>query len=386
MLKRMVVKALNFISKIVPVQKNKIVFWAARGKIDEHPREIFFYIRNQKEKKYKILWIVDKNTDVSELNKGEYCHYRTLRGYYELASAKYWVQSQSLGSLLEKKKSQIYIQTFHGQGAFKKMGLDVNDNREKESAVESNITKEWDWLITTDPINEKVMRQCLLYNGKCRMLGAANTDYLINATMADCRRVKEQLGLGIEKTVIMYAPTFRDDDLREIINYDDKNKIANLIKKRVPIFSLEKLKDSVVLIRLHPQMRQMLDGIKLPDNFIDVCNYSDMKPLLLITDVLISDYSDIVIAYSVLNRPMVFYAYDYNEYLKNRGFYIDYQKEVPGPIVYTENELYKVLVDGEIYDKKYKEKCDKFNRKFNELNDGNVSSRFYKALCNKEFD
>ena len=386
MLKRMVVKALNFISKIVPVQKNKIVFWAARGKIDEHPREIFFYIRNQKEKKYKILWIVDKNTDVSELNKGEYCHYRTLRGYYELASAKYWVQSQSLGSLLEKKKSQIYIQTFHGQGAFKKMGLDVNDNREKESAVESNITKEWDWLITTDPINEKVMRQCLQYNGKCRMLGAANTDYLINATMADCRRVKEQLGLGIEKTVIMYAPTFRDDDLREIINYDDKNKIANLIKKRIPIFSLEKLKDSVVLIRLHPQMRQMLDGIKLPDNFIDVCNYSDMKPLLLITDVLISDYSDIVIAYSVLNRPMVFYAYDYNEYLKNRGFYIDYQKEVPGPIVYTENELYKVLVDGEIYDKKYKEKCDKFNRKFNELNDGNVSSRFYKALCNKEFD
>ena len=386
MLKRMVVKALNFISKIVPVQKNKIVFWAARGKIDEHPREIFFYIRNQKEKKYKILWIVDKNTDVSELNKGEYCHYRTLRGYYELASAKYWVQSQSLGSLLEKKKSQIYIQTFHGQGAFKKMGLDVNDNREKESAVESNITKEWDWLITTDPINEKVMRQCLPYNGKCRMLGAANTDYLINATMADCRRVKEQLGLGIEKTVIMYAPTFRDDDLREIINYDDKNKIANLIKKRIPIFSLEKLKDSVVLIRLHPQMRQMLDGIKLPDNFIDVCNYSDMKPLLLITDVLISDYSDIVIAYSVLNRPMVFYAYDYNEYLKNRGFYIDYKKEVPGPIVYTENELYKVLVDGEIYDKKYKEKCDKFNRKFNELNDGNVSSRFYKALCNKEFD
>lgn len=101
----------------------------------------------------------------------------------------------------------------------------------------------------------------------------------------DCRRVKEQLGLGIEKTVIMYAPTFRDDDLREIINYDDKNKIANLIKKRIPIFSLEKLKDSVVLIRLHPQMRQMLDGIKLPDNFIDVCNYSDMKPLLLITDV-----------------------------------------------------------------------------------------------------
>ena len=60
MLKRMVVKALNFISKIVPVQKNKIVFWAARGKIDEHPREIFFYIRNQKEKNTKYFGLLIK--------------------------------------------------------------------------------------------------------------------------------------------------------------------------------------------------------------------------------------------------------------------------------------------------------------------------------------
>jgi CDP-glycerol glycerophosphotransferase len=386
MLKNIMVNILNFLSKLIPIQNNKIIFWSARGKIDEHPREIFFYIRRQKEKKYKMIWIIDKNTDVSELNRKEYCYYRTLRGYYELASAKYWVQSQSLGSWLKKKQLQIYIQVFHGQGAFKRMGLDVNDSKERAREVENDITKEWDWLITTDPINEKVMKQCLSYKGKCMMLGAANTDYLINATEMDIRRIKEQLGLDMKKRILMYAPTFRDDDLNEILKCTNENEITELIKKRIPIFSLEKLKDSVVLIRLHPQMRQMLDGIKLPDNFIDVCNYPDMKPLLLITDVLISDYSDIVIAYSVLKRPMVFYAYDYDEYLKERGFYIDYQKEVPGPIVYTENELYKVLVDGEIYDKKYKEKCDKFNRKFNELNDGNVSSRFYKALCNKEFD
>ena len=190
MLKNIMVNILNFLSKLIPIQNNKIIFWSARGKIDEHPREIFFYIRRQKEKKYKMIWIIDKNTDVSELNRKEYCYYRTLRGYYELASAKYWVQSQSLGSWLKKKQLQIYIQVFHGQGAFKRMGLDVNDSKERAREVENDITKEWDWLITTDPINEKVMKQCLSYKGKCMMLGAANTDYLINATEMDIRTIR----------------------------------------------------------------------------------------------------------------------------------------------------------------------------------------------------
>lgn len=384
MLKQCVTNILNFISNLVPIENNKIVFWSARGKIDEHPREMFFYIKKQKEKKYKVIWIIDKNTDVSGLDKREYCYYRTLRGYFELASAKYWIQSQSLGSLIKKKKQQIYIQTFHGQGAVKKMGLDVEGN--EESAVKNNITKEWDWLITTDPINEKVMKQCLSYKGKCMMLGAANTDYLINATENDIKSIKLQLGLNMNKRVLLYAPTFRDDDLIKFLQNNSRNDNIELIKRRIPIFRLKDLKDSVVLIRLHPQMRQMLEGIELPDNFIDVCEYPDMKPLLLVADVLISDYSDIVIAYSVLRKTMVFYAYDYDEYSKRRGFYIDYKKEVPGPIVYTENDLYEVIENGEIYDEKYKEKCDKFNKKFNFLNDGKVSERFYTALCEGRFD
>lgn len=382
MLKKLIACIINSISQIVPIQSNKVVFWSGRGKIDEHPREIFFYIRNQEKQPYKMVWIVDKGTDVSELKKCEYCYYRTLRGYYELASAKYWIQSQSLGSLIKKKRKQIYIQTFHGQGAVKRMGLDVKGS--EEITIKNDITREWDWLITTDPVNEQVMKQSLDYNGKCMMLGAANTDYLVNATEKDIGKIKSQLGLDANKRVIMYAPTFRDDDLTEI-SENNKQKTTEIIRKRIPIFKLGDLENSVILIRLHPQMRQMLRDIKLPDNFLDVCNYPDMKPLLLVTDVLISDYSDIVIAYSLLNRPMVFYAYDYDEYERNRGFYIDYQHEVPGPIVYTENELYKVIDEGDIYTEKYKERCNQFNTKFNQLNDGKVSQRFYEALFKGEF-
>lgn len=375
-------KILNLILKIFPVQKNKVIFWGARGKIDEHPREIFFYIRNLQEKKFEIRWIVDKETDVSELRKEEYCYYRTLKGYYELATAKYWIQSQSLGSLVKKKKSQVYIQTFHGQGALKKMGIDMESNKEKK--LESDVSKDWDWLITTDPLNEEVMRRCISYKGKCMMLGAANTDYLLNITEQNIIQIKKKLNIDLNKKVILYAPTFRDEDLKILTDMDHK-KQQEILKERIPIFKLSKLDQYTILLRLHPQMRQVLTEIKLPYNFIDVCAYPDMKPLLVVSDILISDYSDIVIAYSVLERPMIFYAYDYEMYANTRGFYINYCEELPGPIVYSEDQLYKIIKEEVMYDKKYKEKLDRFNKKFNELNDGKVSERFYLALESGKF-
>lgn len=376
-------KILNSVFKIFPVKKNKIIFWGAREKIDEHPREIFFYMKNLQEKKFEIRWIVDKETDVSELGRNEYCYYRTLKGYYEIATAKYWIQSQSLGSLIKKKKNQIYIQTFHGQGAFKKMGIDMEGNKEKK--LESDVAKDWDWLITTDSLNEEVMRRCISYKGKCMMLGAANTDYLVNITEQDISQIKRKIGINSEKKVILYAPTFRDEDIESLNGNMEHKEQQELLKERIPILSLSNLDNYIILLRLHPQMRQVLTGIELPDNFLDVCNYPDMKPLLAISDILISDYSDIVIAYSILKRPMIFYAYDYELYAHTRGFYIDYCKEVPGPIAYNETQLYKIIQENLMYDEKYKEKLNKFNEKFNVLNDGKVAERFYVALKTGKF-
>lgn len=376
-------KILNLMFKIFPVKKNKVIFWGARGKIDEHPREIFFYMKNLQEKKFEIKWIVDKETDISELGRNEYCYYRTLKGYYEIATAKYWIQSQSLGSLIKKKKNQIYIQTFHGQGALKKMGIDMEGNKEKK--LESDVAKDWDWLITTDSLNEEVMRRCISYKGKCMMLGAANTDYLVNITEQDISQIKKKIGINPEKKVILYAPTFRDEDI-EILNKNiNSREREKLLKKRIPILSLANFENYIILLRLHPQMKSLFIESELPDNFFDVCSYPDVKPLLGISDILISDYSAVAITYSILKRPMIFYAYDYEKYAQTRGFYIDYCKEVPGPIAYSEAQLYKIIQEGLMYNEEYREKLNKFNEKFNMLNDGKVSERFYNALQNGEF-
>ena len=210
-MKRILGIVLNFVLSIFPIDDNKIVFWGARGKIDEHPREIFYYMRDKEKTKYKLKWIVDKSTDVTELTKEEFCFYKTLKGYYEIATAKYWIQSQSIGSMVKKRKGQIYIQTFHGQGAFKKMGFDMED--ENKIIGLDDVSKDWDWLITTDPMYEEVMKRCIGYKGKCMMLGSANSDYFFHFSQANITNLKKELKIDCQKKVILYAPTFRDEDI-----------------------------------------------------------------------------------------------------------------------------------------------------------------------------
>ena len=87
---------------------------------------------------------------------------------------------------------------------------------------------------------------------------------------------------------------------------------------------------------------------------------------MLLSDMLITDYSSIMIEYSILSRPIVFFTYDLDNYLsKERGFYYDFKKTVPGPIVYTSDELIDAIKNND-FDKS---KISSFvNTQFNEIN------------------
>ena len=90
------------------------------------------------------------------------------------------------------------------------------------------------------------------------------------------------------------------------------------------------------MVRLHPQIH----GGKVPENVIDMTQYGNIRKLLCMTDILIADYSSIAVEYSLLNRPILLYAYDMDWYLKeDRGFYFDFVETAPGPIAKTMEEL-----------------------------------------------
>ena len=140
------------------------------------------------------------------------------------------------------------------------------------------------------------------------------------------------------KKLVLYAPTFREDPKNNaVFNHFDIEKF------------LDELGDEYALaIRLHPNYKRFCDeehNIDLEDlaNRYDIINFTgfkDEQKLLLLADILIADYSSIMVDYTILKKPAILFDYDLDDYLyKERGFYFDYEEMVPGKIVYNIDEL-----------------------------------------------
>jgi CDP-ribitol ribitolphosphotransferase len=141
---------------------------------------------------------------------------------------------------------------------------------------------------------------------------------------------------------ILFAPTFRGDTQREA-NYD----LGRLDYATLHALCLEK--DAVIIIRMHPFVTGPL-GIPeaFRDRLIDGSDAPiDVNDLLFAVDLLVTDYSSIVFEFSTLHRPMLFFAYDLDEYIAERDFYVPFEAFVPGPIVRTFDELLDALRRGD---------------------------------------
>lgn len=368
-MKKIISKLLNYIFYFFKVDEKKILFMSGRNLIDENPKALYFYIKKNCPNDFKTFWLVTKKTNISMLTKGDFVYYNSLKGLYVLATSKYWIGSQSIGNVLKKKKNQIYIQTWHGYGPTKKMGYDINNDINRPPL---NHVKEWDYFIASSYLDEQIIISSTGYNKHTVILGSAITDEILktNKNMNKKNKIKKDLGINekdFNKKIIFYAPSFRDSNL--------DNKIINL-----KISDLSKLEDFIVLVRLHPLIRNKIDNSIFSGNIINACFYPDSSEILAITDILISDYSSIVYKFAILNKPIILYAYDLDLYLNERGFYLDYKKDMPAPIVYTEKDLLETILNIENIYKKYENMLKNFNKNFNYLNDGHVCERIVQKI------
>ena len=170
-----------------------------------------------------------------------------------------------------------------------------------------------------------------------------------------------------EKRCILYAPTFRDTEVSNPKLHLDLQKTADSLGK-----------EDVLFIRLHPHiathLKETLEGWK-EKRIYNVSEYPEIATLLAAAEVLITDYSSIVFEYCLLERPMLFYAYDLKEFEQTgRSFYRDYRSFVPGPVIETEEELLSCLKE-----QKYPQK-ESFVRENFPFLDGNATSRLFALI------
>jgi CDP-glycerol glycerophosphotransferase len=351
---------------MLPIDNKKIIFQSSDKKVSGNPKYIYKYIKTHC-KDYKLIWIVDKNVDIAEFDSKDFVYRHTIKSLYHQATTKYIIEDiSSVGRIFKKRNHQRYIQTWHGGGAFKKCGYDLDSTFNERIPVA--YVRDWDYYIASDEYNEQMIRTSTGYNGKALTLGMSRNDILY---YADKNELRKKFGFSPKSKIVLYAPTFREHQLNQ-------NQI------NIPITELSKMKNILFIVRLHPLLQSRINKDIFKGNIIDGSIYSDVQELLVISDILITDYSSIIFDFTVTKRPIIFYAYDLDFYLQERGFYLDYKKDLPGPIVYNQKELIETITNIDEIMKKYNKKYDEFNKKYNKYNDGNATKRLVEKIINGE--
>lgn len=352
------------------------------------PKAIYNYlIENKDYKDYKFIWAF-KNTKKDHLikkNKNLIIVKSKSKDYYKyLSKSKYWIVNSLLDLSVIKKKNQIYVQCWHGT-PLKKLRCDITVtgsvlNTKEEVIKRNNLdVAKIDYFISPSKYStEKFTSAFNLKNlNKENIIiekGYPRNDKLINYTQNDIKDIKEKLNIKTNKKIILYAPTFRDDEHKSGLGYTYKLNIDfDKLKKELG-------KDYIILFRAHYFIANSFDFNKYKDFVYNVSDYDDINDLYIISDLLITDYSSVFFDYAILKRPILFYMYDYKNYkTKLRDFYLDL-KELPGPIIEKQEDLIKDIKQIDKVFNKYKEYYQTFNKKFNPYEDGKSSIRVVKEI------
>jgi len=259
---------------------------------------------------------------------------------YHLARARVFIVDDYYFPIypIRPRPGTTIVQTWHACGAFKKFGYSVLDKSFGASEALTSrvgIHGNYDICLVGSPTAAvhyaEAFRQPL--ERFVTDLGVPRTDILFGAERIAERTaaLRTRYRIPDDRRVILYAPTFRGDRVSDA-RFSDSLDLRRLHETLGD--------DHVILVRLHPFIRQgIIIGPDLADFAIDVSDHPDINELLPLSDLLVTDYSSVIFEYSLLGKPMLFFAPDHAAYEDERGFYFDYRTGVPGPVVETTDEV-----------------------------------------------
>jgi CDP-glycerol glycerophosphotransferase len=387
----------------LPTDSKVIVFEAFMGRqFACSPKAVYKrMLADEKYKDFTLVWAFRKpkdfsflekypNTIVVKYNKSEYFRY--------MGMAKYWITNSRIPDSIKKKDDQVYIQCWHGT-PLKKLGYDIEVAGENAINSKDDLNKKYSddsirytYMISPSEFSsEKFASAFKLQDPSIiQTIGYPRNDFLSNYTQDDIDAImkkltiselaqtnsykdidnlKKDLSIDSSKKIILYAPTWRDNQhiSGQGYTYDLNIDFGKL---------REEFGDEyIILFRAHYFISNNIDLSEYEGFVYDVSKYDDINELYVISDILITDYSSVFFDYANLKRPIMFYMYDFDEYKNNmRDFYIDID-ELPGPIAKTQNELIEAIKNVETYQKDYGEKYKAFYDKYDYLDDGNASQR-----------
>lgn len=363
-----------------PVKENVILFETFMAKnYSDSPKYIYEYIA-QNHPEYECVWAIN---DGAKIPYGAKTVKRFSFQYaYYLAVSKYLVFNVRPPLWYRKREEQVFLETWHGT-PLKRLVFDQEEVTSASPKYKQQFyrqRKDWDFLVSANPFSTKTFRSCFLYEGEMLEYGYPRNDILYWPNKDEiAQQLKEKLGIPKDKKTILYAPTWRDDQHYGSGQY--KFELALDLK-----LMKECLQDDyVVLLRTHHYISDHIDVSGLGDFVINLSSYDDISEIYLISDICITDYSSVFFDYANLKRPILFYTYDFDKYKNQlRGFYIDMNTEVPGPLLYTSKQVVQAIEDIDEITEEYKERYDQFYDRFCCYDDGHASEHVAEAMLAKK--
>lgn len=286
-----------------------------------------------------------------------------------LATAKYVFLNDNFMPManLNFSKEAVIIQLWHAEGAFKKFGLSA-PLTENVAKREKECSEKLTYVICSSKNVVPIYSEAFgIDEKKILPLGAPRIDLLLaERNIGDLRKSFDEKHPECKgKKLILYAPTFRE-------NGDADKKLLNNIN--MTEFKNRLGEEYSLLIKLHPQ----INSSKPIEGALDVTKGHDIGELTLICDMLITDYSSACMDFALLSKPCIFFAFDLEEYEKERSFYFDYESYVPGAVAKTFDEVIEAIKKP----RSSEEKLRAF-RDFNfDYTDCNNAERIYNNIFN----
>ncbi|WP_062108591.1 CDP-glycerol glycerophosphotransferase family protein [Bacillus niameyensis] len=322
----------------------------------------------EKYPQYKPYYLF-KKFDSSLKGKVSYI-FHMIHACYQIATSRYFIIDDFYFPIyvIKPRKGVEIVQLWHSAGAFKKFGLSTVDkpfgpSRDylKHVAIHGNYSKAY---VSSSEVIPFFAEAFNMPEEKIYPLGVPRTDYFYSKDVianlrADFFAAFPELK---GKKILLYAPTFRGKS-----HYQDEFELPFDVNKMA-----EQLGENyALLIHLHPYMQAT--DLKLGANrfAVHIKDAFVIEELLAVSDLLITDYSTVFFDYSLLGRPIIFYPYDLEDYIRSRDFYYSYEDLIPGPMV-TDTDSLIHLIKERAYSTK---EVSEFRERFFDHHDGRAAER-----------
>lgn len=354
------------------IEKNKVIFLEVRNDhISNSMKEVYNRIERDGGFNIKCHFLREGVGGRKENIR------RTLAFLKDMATAEYVFLSEANNcfACFDKRSETKVVQLWHGCGAFKKFGLSTADLKfgsSRDQQIKYPLYNNLDLVtVSSEDVVWAYEEAMGINKNTIKATGISRTDVFFDETYVEKAKDKvyEAIPQARDKKIIFYAPTFRGD-------------VSNAkAPDALDICSLkEHLGDRyVLLIKHHPFVKKLpVIPAECRDFTFDVTKTLNIDDLICVGDICISDYSSLVFEYALFNKPILFFAYDLDEYNDWRGFYYDYDELTPGPILYDTDQLIEAIesVEKDFNDSEIK----KFKERFMSACDGKATDRIFNEI------